>query len=155
MKKLEVKKVERETEKAINATVIYDGDELTIWLPKSSAKIVGDNVEVKEAFWRHKEAEILSDRRNKGRVKIFASHKEFEKSIGINVTIYECVSEQSIRRMMFFPKSLVSELNENSFVVPAWIFFKNEQKLKEDNASMNFSASTFEVEIEKEFIDNK
>jgi hypothetical protein len=152
MKNLELKKLEKETEKAINVTVVYNDSEVTIWLPKSSANIVDNFVEVKEKFWMHKEIEIINNQRNKGSVRLIGSIKEFDKSFGINVNIYECISEQSIHRMMFFPKSQVTEVADNSFVVPAWLFYKKEEELKEDNQTNSFHASTFEVEVEKQFI---
>lgn len=162
MKKLDFIKLEKETEKAINVTIIYNDEDITIWLPKSSATINGNFVEVKNKFWSHKELEIESEIRSRGHIVLSGSIKEFDKSFGISVRIYECVSEQTISRLMFFPKSQITDVQHSadgkngyfsgSITVPAWLFAKKEEEMIEDNSDGSFHANTFEVEIEKEYI---
>lgn len=152
MKRLDLIKLERETEKAINVTVTYNGLSITLWLPKSSASIVNNEVLVMSRFWMYKEIEILKDIRNTGSVRLIGKIKEYDKSFGVHVRIYECLSEQSISRIMFFPKSQVTEVTDSSFVVPSWLFSKKEEEIKEENSNRTFKSSTFEVEVNKEYL---
>lgn len=93
------------------------------------------------------EAATVSAPKKENKVKILATFKDYDKSVGVRCSIYECMSEQSISRVMFFPKSMI-EIVEGGIILPQWLFNKKKQELFEENASNSFKPSTFELELD-------
>jgi len=146
-------------DKAIKIKFHFNGKDIETWLPKGSIKIKPNNeIEVNGHFWKHKKDEILQTYfkpEKKPFVKLFGSTKEFDKSYGIMVTVYEAHTEQSRNSYIFFPKSLTQKIDSHYIIVPSWIFEKN---IKEKEDSYKHGAYQFvnsiSVENEYEYISN-
>lgn len=141
--------IARETDKAIlvKAKVKIDEiekiEEVEFWITKSKASIVENKLKVEESFLEMKINEISEKNRY---IKMNESFSEHENSYKVNTTLYEYLSEQSVSRSIFFPKSVCFLTNDNKLVVPLWLFNKKKEDLL-DSVGDNFRPAT-SVEIE-------
>lgn len=144
---IEFCKIVKESEKAILLSLkAFDGIETKeheIWFPKFATKVINNVVQIKDKFWNEK----IDELKNKhGNVEIFENRKIYENTYGIIVSFTEYVSDQSVNRMIFFPKS-ISVLKKSSLLVKKWLYDKKIQETIESIATNNFRASTISPEI--------
>jgi|GEM_PF-4260704 len=124
MKNLEVKKLVKETEKALNLSVTYNDGEVVVWFPKSAVKLNENMVEVADWFWTKKEKEL-----EERFVVLSGDIKDFEKSYGLSVEVENEYMDRNMTKMMFFPKSMVVLNEDNSITVPSWLYEEKEIEL--------------------------
>jgi hypothetical protein len=147
--KVEVCQLVRETEKANLYKVKLIGEYTKIekyeefWVPKSKLKTENGVLYIESKFWEQKEKEINS----KSDDVLFMpnNYSESEKAYYIGVSIYEVISEQSVRRRMFFPKSVAKVVNDY-LLVPMWLWMKKVEETKESAEQGSFRANNFELE---------
>lgn len=131
--------------------------EITCWLPNQRAKLDGSTLTVTEAMYLEKIDEVRNREQAAADAKkdvfVIGNFKEYEKSFGMRVSVYEYMSEQTVSRMMFIPKKLIISIRENGIVVPQWFFKKKIEEIKEEAATGSFKASWMTVEVETELVD--
>lgn len=142
----------KETEKAMLISFVAPevGSEIKFWLPKSKAKLEFGDLSLSEEIYQEKIIEYRMT--NAKNIKLFVRTKEFEKSFGFYVQVYEYVSEQSISRSVYIPKSVIVERTENYIVLPIWLWNKKKEEIIDSCVSNSFRAGTLSLEIETEIL---
>jgi hypothetical protein len=83
-------------------------------------------------------------------IKILGGASDYDKSYGIRFSVYEVISEQSVSRTIFFPKSVVLEKGQHYLIVPKWIYDKKMDEVLDGLANNTFKRNTFQVELDTE-----
>lgn len=78
-------------------------------------------------------------------VKVFGHFAEYDKSYGMQVYVEEHLSEQQVRRTLFFPKKLTIQKTDDFIIVPEWIFDKKIEETKEDVSTSQISTRVIDV----------
>lgn len=148
--------IEKETEKAYLIKVkinMPNGEEkkLDVWFPKSKIKLKDGLIEFDNDFLKIKKAEL------EDKYGYYSAPKPSyigEKSIGYNVSVYENLSEQSVRRSIYFPLSQVIKSGED-YLIPKWLYNAKKEELYDSVKTGSWamvSDSVFEIDGLERFV---
>lgn len=146
-------KIKKETDKAyligINIKQASGTErEIEEWFPKSKVNKEGNgDLKIDGAFLHTKEQEINE---KYGEIKTsFSPSKTTDKAVGFDINVYENLSEQTIKRMMWFPKSMVKESVGGTYIIPKNIYEKAVKEIYDSVKTggwSNSSNSVFELD---------
>lgn len=99
----------------------------------------------KDEYFAKKEAEREAVKWTRRPASMFTTSKS-GKAYGVRVSVYECISEQSIGRWLWFPASQC-RIEDDTMVLPTWLVDAKIRECKEDAATGSFSAATMEIDF--------
>jgi hypothetical protein len=140
--------VVEDREKSLKVKIkLYNGIEdvyQEIFLPKFATRNDNGVWKVKQDIWAEKYSELKA---KFGMARFKGVPSEAENSYYVDVSIYEYMSEQSVSRRIFVPKSQVKSI-DGKYYFPLWLRAKKETEAMESAATGSFKADWFSIESE-------
>ena len=89
------------------------------WVPITTIDETDKGIKVQKGMLKQKLDELTE---KQGLVKSRTKPDvETEKAIGYQIMVYENLSEQSVKRTLWFPRSVIKENKDGTVNIPAWI----------------------------------